>query len=360
MTKLIFCFDGTCNDPGDAGDFFADGSISNVLKLHALFGGNLQNKPNQNLRGQHSFYYSGIGTRGNWLKQKLNALFAPPSGDMEDIIEQAKTDLNKFEKGDTVYVFGFSRGAAIARMFAAKICEHNEKVESVKFLGVFDTVAATKGSLDLQKGTFPASGIVFENGTLGEHVESAVHLVSIDEKRVAFQPTLFNHRKNVKEVWFAGVHSDIGGGYWFDGLSDITLRFMCEEAKRAGLTLLNPQKINFQGLREKNESKEDAICRDDIEIHPLHRGVMHEQQRASLVAKTTLAPRFVRVNVNDKPSAKLPIIHHTVYDRFNEVTGYRPYALRNRRFRILDKNGNIERIQRLGIAGLRKADDSDL
>ncbi len=354
MAKLIFCFDGTCNDPGDAGDFFADGSISNVLKLHALFDGNLQNKPNRNLLGQHSFYYSGIGTRGSWCKQKWNALFAPPSGDMEDIIEQAKNDLQQFKDGDAVYVFGFSRGAAIARMFAAKIREHNKKVKSVKFLGVFDTVAATKGSLDLQKGTFPASGIVFENGTLGGHVESAVHLVSIDEKRVAFQPTLFNHRENVKEVWFAGVHSDIGGGYWFDGLSDITLRFMCEEAENGGLTLLDPPKIYYRGLQEKNERKDEAICRDDIEIHPLHRGIMHEQQRASLIAKTTLAPRFVRVNVNDKPSSKhLPIIHHTVLDRFNEVTGYRPYALRNRKYLIVDENGRIDKTKRLGIAGLR-------
>ena len=39
MKKLIFCFDGTCNDPADAGDFFEDASVSNIVKLHAFFGG---------------------------------------------------------------------------------------------------------------------------------------------------------------------------------------------------------------------------------------------------------------------------------------------------------------------------------
>lgn len=352
MSRLIFCFDGTCNDPGDAKDFLADGSISNILKLHVLFGGNLRNELNQNLPAQSSFYYSGIGTRGNWFKQKWNALFAPPSGDMEDIIEQAKTDLESFKDDDTVYIFGFSRGAAIARMFAAKIRQHNTTVKSVEFLGVFDTVAATKNSLDLKESTFPASGIVFEDGTLGEHVQSAVHLVAIDEKRIAFQPTLFNARENVNEVWFAGVHSDVGGGYWFDGLSDITLEFMCKEARNAGLTLLETGKIDYDGLWRENESEAKAICKDDIEIQPLCKGVIHEQQRPGVIAETTLASRFVRVNVADEPSDKLPVIHHTVCDRFNQVTGYRPYALRNRKYRILDKNGNIGEA-RLGIAGLR-------
>ena len=41
MKRLIFCFDGTCNSPQDADDFFEDSSISNVLKLHAFFGGKL-------------------------------------------------------------------------------------------------------------------------------------------------------------------------------------------------------------------------------------------------------------------------------------------------------------------------------
>jgi uncharacterized protein (DUF2235 family) len=167
MKKLIFCFDGTCNDPEDSGDFFEDSSISNVIKLHAFFGGKLDpfNGKNTNTPDQHSFYYSGIGTRGSWLKQKLNAMFAPPYGDMDDILDEAKEDLSKnYQKDDEIYVFGFSRGSAIARMFASTTDK------KVSFLGVFDTVAATRGSLDLNPDTYPASGIVFENGTIGENI----------------------------------------------------------------------------------------------------------------------------------------------------------------------------------------------
>ena len=79
MKKLIFCFDGTCNDPADSGDFFEDSSISNIVKLHAFFGGKLSplNGRNAETLGQHSFYYSGVGTRGNWFKQKFNSMFLP-------------------------------------------------------------------------------------------------------------------------------------------------------------------------------------------------------------------------------------------------------------------------------------------
>ena len=353
MTKLIFCFDGTCNDPGDAGDFSHDGSISNVLKLHALLGGKLtpRNGENDKTPGQRSFYYSGIGTYGGYFRKKLNAMFAPPGADMEQILASGKKDLDEnFKDGDEIFIFGFSRGAAIARMFASKIGK--ESGRSVKFLGVFDTVAATKNSLDLDPDTFPASGIVFEDGTMGKHIDEAVHLVSIDEKRIAFQPTLFNKDKRVTEVWFAGVHSDIGGGYWFDGLSDITLSFMHDKAKNAGLQILDANELDYAALTEKGDEDDDKICADDIIINPLPRGVMHAQSRPGL-AKKTLASRKVRVNVDDKESPNdLPIVHHTVCDRFNKVTGYRPHALRNARYRVMDKEGKVKEGERTGVADL--------
>lgn len=344
MKKLIFCFDGTCNSPDDSDDFFEDSSISNVLKLHAFLGGKLNpaNGENNKTPDQRSFYYSGIGTRGWWLKQKFNAIFAPPYGDMDDIIDKAEEDLHKhYEDGDKIYVFGFSRGAAIARMFSANLDK------TVTFLGVFDTVAATKGSLDLNPDSYPASGIVFENGTIGDHIEKAVHLVSIDEKRLAFQPTLFNSDKRVTEVWFAGVHSDIGGGYWFDGLSDITLQYMLDTIKDS-LRILTTDEIDFNDLKLKGG--QDAICLDDLDIKPLVHGKLHEQKRTGIKAKT-LAPRLVRVNIDDHPSKQLPLVHYTVVDRFNQVTEYRPYALRNTKYKILYKDGEKGK-ERNGIADL--------
>jgi len=344
MKKLIFCFDGTCNSPEDSADFFEDTSISNILKLHTFFGGKLnpKNGANAALKKQHSFYYSGVGTRGNWLKRKFNAMFSPPYGDMEDILDEAQADLKANHcEGDNIYIFGFSRGAAIARMFAAHL------PHKVKFLGVFDTVAATRGSLDLNPDTYPASGIVFENGTLGSHVEKAVHLLSLDEKRIVFQPTLFNHDSRIKEIWFAGVHSDIGGSYWFDGLSDITLHYMLECVENE-LTIVNVNEIDYEGL--KIPGAQDAICVDDLNIKPLVMGKLHTQ----VITNTnsfTLSPRLVRVNMNDVISSHAPLVHYSVAQRFTLVSDYRPYALRNIFFKIVDEQGITSTIQH-GISSL--------
>lgn len=354
MKKMIFCFDGTSNDPEDAGDFFFDTSISNVLKIHAMLGGSLTSKKisEAGIKGQQSFYYSGVGTRGGWLRKILNAALSPTYLEMEDILDEAKKDLKKYNDGDEIYIFGFSRGAAIARIFAAKHIGNHK----VKFLGLFDTVAAIRNSLDLKRGTFPASEILFENCTLGKSVEKALHLLAIDEKRLAFQPTLFNKdKKRISEIWFAGVHSDIGGGYWFDGLSDITLQYMLNQAKLEGLIFLKPSQIKYSTLKDVDKEykgDEDAICKDDIAVLPLANGVLHEQQRSGLAAKT-LAPRYIRVNVKDEPSKDIPVLHHTVAERFQHTPEYRPYALRNRKFQILNKDGELSSIY-TGIEGLRK------
>lgn len=334
MKKLIFCFDGTCNEPDDALDYFEDGSISNVLKLHLYFGGQLAplNGLNSEMPGQQSFYFSGVGTRGHWLKRKFNALFAPSYGDMDDILIQANSYFKMhYQKGAEVFIFGFSRGAAIARMFAAQLSH------PITFLGVFDTVAATRGSLDLNPATFPASGIVFENDILGEHIAEAVHLLALDEKRIVFQPTLFNKDKRVTELWFAGVHSDIGGSYWLDGLSDVTLSYMLSAVANR-LNIITPDKINYSSLKTKGA--QDEICLDDLHIKPLVTGKLHSQQRSNMYAKT-LAPRVVRVNIAEQKSSFLPIIHYSVAQRYQLINDYRPYSLRNLEYQVLLENGEL-------------------
>lgn len=336
MANLIFNFDGTCNDPEDVGHFSDDMSITNVLKLHAFFGGKLtpNNASNENTPGQHSFYYSGVGTRGNWIWRIINSAIPSPYGEINDIIGEADTDLEAhYKPGDKIYVFGFSRGAAIARIFAAR-CPVD-----IEFIGVFDTVAATRGELDLSSSTLPASGIVFENGSIAKHINRALHLVALDEKRVPFQPTLFNKEPRISEVWFAGTHSDIGGNHWFDGLSDITLQFMLD-AVASELQVLTREQISFESLAVASD--QDQICWDDLNIKPLVNGVIHDTSASGLHAHVR-APRFVRVNMNDWPSRNLPIIHHSVKQRFNTVTGYRPYALRNREFLIMQADGSVDK-----------------
>ena len=86
-------------------------------------------------------------------------------------------------------VFGFSRGAALARKFVSEILAEDPRRE-VSFLGVYDTVAAMNGIH--RRGDVISSDVLFENGALNERVQRAVHLVALDEERVAFTPTLIN------------------------------------------------------------------------------------------------------------------------------------------------------------------------
>ena len=431
---LIFCFDGTANESKDAADFAEDSSISNVLKLHAIFGGSCAQSQNtwqqtaDNNR-QCSLYYSGVGTYGGWVRRTVNQALAPKCLDVSRILNAAFKDLEKKyqehqaskEDGDTlrIFIFGFSRGAAIARIFAAQLGDSNRrqdgywatiarifKIKStttarkpglhwaiiawiysaisqisakiapsspaksttseheVDFLGVFDTVAAM-GANDLSVKTRPASDVVLENGTMGATVKRAVHLVSLDEERLAFQPTLFNHDpERILEVWFPGVHSDVGGGFWFDGLSDITLQFMLDQVRQRFPTtkIADPssteaeKRIDYKILNTSNENtKRPEITRDDLAIYPISYGKLHPKIRPQKLAQTTLHHRLLRVNENDEESTdKVPLLHYSVKDRFGKAPDYRPTALRNKRYRLVNEHGQPEETVRSGIADLRE------
>ena len=337
--NIIICFDGTKNHPRDAKqerDWFGlgdieDNGITNVLKLHVMLGGNLTNDAHGNK--QHSFYYSGVGTYGNSIQQIFNAAFSPENLDVGRIIKTAGKDLaSVYKEGDRVFLFGFSRGAALARRFAAVLENYLpagiDLTGVVRFMGVFDTVASI-GFPNLDDDEKPVSDVVFENGTVSHHVAEALHLLSLDDKRIVFHPTLMNMDERVTELWFPGAHSDVGGGFWYDGLSDIALKFLVGQmkARKLGLKLTDPAKIKYEKLKAPKD--EYRIDLEDVFVKPNHKGVIHQQDRWWPVARATLDTRSVRVNENDKPSKNhLPVIHHSVVDRVSDIVEYRPKALK--------------------------------
>ena len=82
----------------------------------------------------------------------------------------------------------------------------------------------------------------FHDVKLGQNVECACHAVAMDEMRGSFSPTLWSEEGaegRLKQVWFPGVHSDVGGGYKETGLSDGALLWMIEEAKSCELKFVN-------------------------------------------------------------------------------------------------------------------------
>src|SRR5947207_2001697 len=81
----------------------------------------------------------------------------------------------------------------------------------------------------------------FHDTELSGNVHFAYHALAIDERRGPFQPSLWDFKpkpeQKIEQVWFAGVHSDVGGGYQEPGLSDIAMQWMMDKAGGTGLAL---------------------------------------------------------------------------------------------------------------------------
>jgi len=111
---------------------------------------------------------------------------------------------------------------------------------TIRFVGVWDTVDA----VGLPDGWL--SGVLnglfrfkFPDYRLSPHVERACHALALDDERDTFHPLLWREpgtaRQLIEQVWFAGVHSNVGGGYPKQGLSLVTLDWMMTRAEEAGL-----------------------------------------------------------------------------------------------------------------------------
>ena len=143
---------------------------------------------------------------------------------------------------------------ATRRLLGQKTYDSSENHKGVRFefVGVWDTVAAyglpiselTRG---IDKWVWPLS---MPDYVLSDQVDKACHALSLDDERDTFHPLLWDEvaeeellgeRKvsagRIEQVWFAGTHSDVGGGYPDDALSYVSLYWMMGKAKAAGLRL---------------------------------------------------------------------------------------------------------------------------
>lgn len=207
--NIAVFIDGTWNDPDDE-------HKTNVFRLYQ---GAVKDK------GQQCLYLAGVGNEkeNGLIRQYLGGAFGLGADDKKD--EAVAWVLERYEPGDSVFFFCFSRGAAIGRMAAGEL-------PHVTFLGCFDTV----GAFGLPIG--PGQSVnLFKDMHVGPHVQHALHLVSLDETRPAFVPTLMNEREGIEEFWMPGAHSDVGGGNPHRGLSDIALLEMAGSAEARGLRL---------------------------------------------------------------------------------------------------------------------------
>ncbi len=225
---------------------------------------------------QIAFYDPGVGTDWRLVTGNISG-----RGITQNIQQCYEFIFNNFKAGDQLYLFGFSRGAATVRSLSSFIhmfgilpfsrrdlideafkiykmknydkrketaedfiSKHHTMWTNIKFLGVWDTVSALGlpvESLDFAINKIPFFRHRFHNFKLSEAVENAYHALAIDDIRRTFHPKIWdkeiNDDQKMKQVWFCGVHTDVGGGYEQQGLSDIPLMWMTEMAKQNGLRI---------------------------------------------------------------------------------------------------------------------------
>lgn len=189
-----------------------------------------------------SLYFPGVGTGSLALIKLTGGAFGAGADKRRD---EAYKALCEAWNGGPIHIFGFSRGAAIARMLAVKITNEgvNGHYPEIDFLGCFDTVASfgipfNIGPLKFQEWN------PFHDFHVAGGVRTARHALSLDETRDTFKPSLMNARKGIVERWFIGSHSDIGGGFEERGLANAAMDWMVQEARKSGLHIEDPERGN--------------------------------------------------------------------------------------------------------------------
>jgi uncharacterized protein (DUF2235 family) len=225
-TMALYAFDGTGNE--DQEDPTRD---SNVVDFFTAYIDPKKNDDPDETLG--SLYLKGIGRRARLLVGRTLAEAFGIGGHKR--VRQAMERLeNNIDAGDSVVdIVGFSRGGAIAVSFANEIAAKVPDVR-VRFLGLFDVV----GQFGLPGERVNAGHIL----RLPKNVDHCFHAMAMDESRALFPLTRLcddngQHGDELVEVWFRGVHSDIGGGNGNRGLNWIALHWMFMAAKRVGLPI---------------------------------------------------------------------------------------------------------------------------
>jgi uncharacterized protein (DUF2235 family) len=270
--NIVICCDGTGNEFGD--------NNSNVVKLYSALTIDAQR--------QVGYYHPGVGTMGaptahNKISKAWSIVIglAFGAGLLANVGDAYRYLMNVYEDGDSVFMFGFSRGAYtvralggvlhmfgllsrgneglipyIIRLYAKRTrnasgMTHTFQVATqfkktfcrdcrLHFVGVWDTVSSVGWVWDPLKVPYTGQNPDIENGR---------HAVSIDERRCYFRNNLWGDQlpgQTIKQVWFAGVHSDVGGSYAEaeSGLSKIALEWMLCEALAFGL-LINSERASW-------------------------------------------------------------------------------------------------------------------
>src|SRR5215813_1458228 len=315
--RICVCFDGTWNTPSNNADLDAvtqagdgtsfekvdlkDGIETNVCRFYRSIKVGPSKKGSVDIM-QVKWYDKGVGT--NWYDRVAGGAFG--LGLSRKIREGYKFLSDVYVDGDSVFIFGFSRGAYTARSLVGMIrnCgliakgvlnkpdpddndelmeayelyrtrdagpdsiraqsfrqKYNARVIEIAFVGVWDTVGALGIPIE-SFDEFDKEEFEFHDTELSGIVKNACHAVAVDEHRQPYAPTLWDPKKKpdqvVEQRWFVGAHGDIGGGYKDRRLSDMTLKWMQLKAQACGLEL------DPSGIPDVSEKNWDGTVADSF------------------------------------------------------------------------------------------------
>lgn len=215
---MLFAFDGTWNIDKPGAD-----SDTNVVWF-------------RNAYQQQVFYWPGVGTRFDIAGRVVGGITgAGGHTRVHEALQSLSQALDAGHDDAEIDVVGFSRGAALALDFVNRIAELPGSPQ-IRFLGLWDCVPSFGvASIDIDP-TWQLD--------LPDNVAKCYHALSLDERRHTFHLHRLNARVGdanqvgrLFEVWFRGVHSDVGGGNKNPGLSSIALNWMLRKAKSCDLPI---------------------------------------------------------------------------------------------------------------------------
>lgn len=268
-------------------------------------------------------YIHGVGSSPDPVMRALGGVFG--AGLIARIVRGFTFVSRHYEPGDAIHILGFSRGAYTARALGDMIArvglldpttydptdkdgayrlgiaawcraknvtlalpEHVGFLQKLVDLGgalvgktvrpqqliadvpitsvaVWDTVGSM-GIPIYERDDKRVDILRFGNNALSEKVQYGFHAMAIDEARRDFPVTRWADRERVEQVWFAGVHSDVGGGYAPDEdcklLSDVPLSWMMRKLKDVGVAFASPLRHRLDG------GTKDAVCHDSRDRPP--------------------------------------------------------------------------------------------
>jgi uncharacterized protein (DUF2235 family) len=425
--NIILCSDGT----GNKGGYGAATNVFGIFNAVDIHHPNIE---------QITFYDDGVGTSTNKIIRAITGAFG--LGFRQNVRDLYEFLARNYDPGDTIFLFGFSRGAATVRAFAGMIqecglldrnhvdCTTNSAFDENKFqelideaikayvrhesnrgladackkravkdseqtkiaplqikmIGIWDTVSALGFpqdwsitvnwlfcALDIITDRMPFLAHNFYNYQLDSNVEYVYHALAIDDERKTFHPKVwdeietankkrtwcekiarlvsgraarkhpFNRPQNIEQVWFAGAHSNVGGGYERAGISLVALDWMVKRAKTHGIVFKQGVEAHIAAAADVHDKLYDS--RDGVALYyryaprhveklcegrlkgaiNIHASVIERLERKTMrYAPTFLPSKFdvvgTNLDPNGNPTAPAVSVDLTPYgDQFNQI-----------------------------------------